>query len=505
LACLAAGCGGGADNPAERAAAPGTADSGSATAASRPADAPPPSAKADSPTPQPSEKPMARQAEGDESQAAALPRGPRTLADLMGDAPDAVSAWVPDLPRVEVDEVRAAAAGVHKLSGLRLLLYTDLPVDDEIGALPAAFEQAFPEWCRYFGVDPSQHADWQMTGFLIGDKSRFEKLGLLPEDLPPFEHGFSRNFEFWLYEQPSAYYRRHLVLHEGTHGFMNTLLRSCGPPWYMEGVAELLATHHWKDGVLTMGYMPQDRDEVPMWGRIKIINNDYAAQRAQQLDRVLDYQPAQYSHTEPYAWCWAAAALLDRHPTYRERFREMRRFVVEPGFNGRFRELIGPDWQDLCEQWQVFVAGLEYGYDVPAAAIRRAPGEPLPAEGARVSVDAACGWQSGGVRLEAGRAYRISAQGRYQVADTPQVWWCEPGGVSIRYYQGRPLGMLLAAVAVDTPGKDEISNLIQPVAVGLETTLTPDRSGTLYLRINDSAAELSDNAGALTVAIKPLP
>lgn len=334
---------------------------------------------------------------------------------------------------------------------------------------------------------------------------RFEKLGLLPKDLPPFEHGFCRNFEFWLFEQASPYYRRHLVLHEGTHGFMMTLMGACGPPWYMEGIAELLATHRWKDGVLTMGYMPQTKDEVPMWGRVKIVKDDYAAQRAQQLDFVLDYKPSQYAQTEPYAWCWAAATLLDRHPRYQERFREMGRFVTDPDFNERFRKLIGADWPDLCEQWQVFVAGLEYGDDVPAAAIRRAPGEPLPAEGKRVTVDAAAGWQSSGVRLEAHTTYRISAQGRYQVANTPQVWWCEPGGVSIRYYQGKPLGMLLAAVHVDPPGEAKISNLIQPVAVGLETTLTPDQSGTLYLRINDSAAELSDNAGTLAVEIKPLP
>ena len=41
--------------------------------------------------------------------------------------------------------------------------------------------------------------------------------------------------------------------------------------------------------------------------------------------------------------------------------------------------------------------------------------------------------------------------------------------------------------------------------LSLETTLTPEQSGTLYLRINDSAAELSDNAGTLAVEIKPLP
>ena len=61
-----------------------------------------------------------------------------------------------------------------------------------------------------------------------------------------------------------------------------------------------------------------------------------------------------------------------------------------------------------------------------------------------VSVAADRGWQSSGVRVDAGKSYRLRAAGRYQVADRPQPWPCEPGGVSIRYYRGRPLGILLA-------------------------------------------------------------
>ena len=87
---------------------------------------------------------------------------------------------------------------------------------------------------------------WRMTGFLMKDKARFAERGLLPGDLPPFAHGYSRGRNLWLYEQPSDYYRRHLLLHEGTHGFMNTILGGCGPPWYMEGMAELLGTHRWR-------------------------------------------------------------------------------------------------------------------------------------------------------------------------------------------------------------------------------------------------------------------
>ena len=94
------------------------------------------------------------------------------------------------------------------------------------------------------------------------DKARFVAAGLLPEDVPvPPGRGFTRDDRSWLYEQPSDFYRRELLLHEGTHGFMFTLLGSCGPPWYMEGLAEDLGTHRLEDGRLTLGYMPKSRAE----------------------------------------------------------------------------------------------------------------------------------------------------------------------------------------------------------------------------------------------------
>ncbi len=120
-----------------------------------------------------------------------------------------------------------------------------------------------------------------------------------------------------------------------------------------------------------------------------------------------------------------------------------------------------------------------------------------------VNIAADRGWQNSGWRLEAGVTYRLTAAGRYQVATQPKVWWCEPGGVSIRYYQHRPLGILLAAVRPDHPPPGSTSALLRPTVVGLGTTLSPHETGTLFLKINDSAGELDDNAGELTVKIRP--
>ena len=175
--------------------------------------------------------------------------------------------------------------------------------------------------------------------------------------------------------------------------------------------------------------------------------------------------------------------------------------MLAADFDRQFYTALGKDWNDLREEWQLFVIGLEYGHDVARTAVDFTPGKPLPASGGRVTVAADRGWQNSGLRLDGGVTYRLAASGRYQVGDVPKIWWCEPGGVSIRYYRGRPLGILLAAVRPDRSEPQRTSALLRPTVVGLATTLSPQASGTLYLKINDSAAELADNAGQLQVEI----
>lgn len=448
-------------------------------------------------------------------------RSGRSLADLL-EVDDGPGNFVPGMPRATIDEAKASAAGIRKIAGRRLILFTDLPYDPEIEQLPEVFEQAFPAWCEYFGIDPKVHPTWHMTGFLMKDGDRFRRAGLLPAMLPAFKNGFAVNYDLWLYEQPTAYYRRHLLLHEGTHGFMNTVLRSCGPPWYMEGMAELLGTHRWKDGQLALGVIPKSRDDVPMWGRVRKIQDLFVQDQALSFDQVVGFRVSAHQHNEAYAWSWAIAAFLDHHPRYRDRFRAMSRSVEARDFNQKFRQMIADDWEHVSEEWQLFVAGIEYGYDVPRMAIDFSPGAAPEPKWNVARVDSEVGWQNSGFRLEAGTNYEIRARGRYEIARGPAsrasattddktpvapatepIWWCEPGGVTIRYYRGLPLGMLVAAVRPEQPTA-KASPLLEPLSVGLGTVLRPKLSGTLFLRINDSAAELAENAGGLDVAIRPV-
>ncbi|MGD9720620.1 MAG: hypothetical protein AB7O59_16545 [Pirellulales bacterium] len=402
------------------------------------------------------------------------------------------------------DELRPAdeAGKIRRLESQHLTLYTDLPAGPEVDALPGLFDQAFDQWCAYFDIDPKEHAEWRVRGHLMQSRERFEAAGFVPAEVPDFTSGFALGDRLWCYDQTSEYYRRHLLLHEGTHAFMQTLVGGVGPPWYAEGMAELLATHRLADGRLTLDYFPRTRDEVSKWGRIEIVGSDFAARRAKTLDKVFAFSPPRDAENEWYGWCWAAAAFFDGHPRYRDRFRAARQLIDRPDFNAELRRAFGDDWPQVQEDWQLFVANLDYGYDFERMDLDRTPGTPLPAGGGRARVAADRGWQASGVRLQSGKKYRLHASGRYQVASAPRVWWCEPGGVTIRYYHAQPLGILLAAVRAD--GDDAgTSGLVRPAVVGRETVFTAPRDGNLYFRVNDSAGSLGDNAGSLEVEIVP--
>jgi hypothetical protein len=329
----------------------------------------------------------------------------------------------------------------------------------------------------------------------------------LPDNVPKFQHGYSWDERLWINEQPSDYYRRHLLLHEGTHAFMNTILGGCGPAWYREGMAEYFGTHRWHDGQLTLAYMPRNRDEVLQWGRIRIIQDAVAKRQALRLKQVIEFPLDAIAETEFYAWTWAAITFLDKHLRYQERFRRLLPFVQQNDFTERFYRDFKEDWQELCEEWQLMVVNLEYGYDVARCAVDFTPGKPISdAKNAKsVTVAADRGWQNSGLQLESGKTYSFTAAGRYQVAKTTDVWWSEPNGVSIRYYRGQPLGILLTAVRPARPALGSSSALLRPIVVGLHAAITPTETGTLFFKINDSAGELDDNQGTLHVHVQPRP
>ena len=405
-------------------------------------------------------------------------------------------------PLRAIDEGRARAAGIRKLAGKHLLLFTDVASEPSVEELPAVFDAAFPQWCEHLGLNAQANAGWQMRGFLIKDRERFEAAGLWPADLPQFLNGYTRRREFWLYNQSSEYYRRHLMLHEGVHGIMFTLQESNGPAWYMEGAAELLATHHWANGKLALPYFPARPTEVPKLGRIEIVQADFKQGQGKHLRDVLAMKNRVYLENGPYAWSWAAAAFLYGHPAYRDRFRTLMKRPAYGDFNETFKQAYAPDAQQLVEEWQVFVSELAHGYDFERTRLDFSSAKTTPTTGSPVRLDIAAdrGWQNTGLRLEADKRYQLTAKGRYTLANEPKPWISEPGGVTIRYHRGLPLGILLAVVRPDEAVTGP-SPFYSPQVIGTGSSVEPKRTGTLYLRINDFAGELADNVGAALVLL----
>ena len=400
-----------------------------------------------------------------------------------------------------INEALVRSAGIRKLSGQHVVIYTDLPEQPEIDQLPVLFDQAVPQWAEYFSVSGDVLERWKINGYVMRDKQRFQLAGLIPDNLPSFLHGYQWGHEMWIYEQENAYYRQHLLLHEGTHAFMKHFLGSAGPPWFMEGIAEMLGTHTWNDGQLQLGFFPKNRERLPYWGRVKIVRDEVRVHRAKTLATVMNTDENAFLDVKAYAWSWAATTLLDKHPRYQKKLREMIRHVNDPEFTRKIRELFEEDWDKLNEEWQLFVLNMNYGYDIAREAVVYRVGQPLRSDKITFKIAVDRGWQSSGVVLESDRRYRVSATGRFQIATSDQPWWCEPNGITIRYHDNRPLGILLGAIRGD-PSGTHVTPLARPQVVGLKRKIRPKQSGTLFLRVNDSPAELAENVGSVEITVE---
>ncbi|MDA0658855.1 MAG: hypothetical protein O3C60_08410 [Planctomycetota bacterium] len=392
---------------------------------------------------------------------------------------------------------------IRVVEGDNLTLFTDHPPNEEINSLPVLFTQALPGWREYFGCAHVPIAAWHMRGYLMQDPERFRQAGLLPPDLPPFLHGYQRQDEFWLYDQPSDYYRRHLVLHEGTHGFAHRVGAEPLDPWLREGIAERLATHLWDQQELVLRWFPSHRDQVPHWGRIKIIQDEIAQQRYLSLREVVTLPEIAFRRNEGYAWSWAAVMFFELHPATAKVFLKWRESLTSSrGTLNTFAGRVSGMDAELEDDWYLFVRELRYGKEFTPLTIsdHKLPPQDLADAGIALQVDARLGWQNTGVRLLANRSYQIQAEGRYVVATEPRPWWTEPGGVTIDYVGGRPLGQLLAAVAPVEPGRRGPS-LADPAGVGSSGVVRPTKGGVLFLRVNDRAGDLRDNEGTLRVTV----
>lgn len=407
------------------------------------------------------------------------------------------------------DAADLAALGIHTYRSARMTLWTDI-APDAAEPLPPLVDQFYGQLVAGLGPLPPARdgAEFHVYGYLMADEAKFREAGCLPEDLPTFEHGRNRNNVFWMREQPFAYYREHLLLHEVTHCYMLASTHTeLYPVWVMEGLAEFYGTHRVDAaGKLHTGILPDSPESAAGFGRISLIRTAFAEQRGKTVAKVLQLLPAEFDKPEAYAWSWGLSHFLLTHPRYGETFRDVLREAPGPGFSRELARRYQSVERDLLSEWMLFVVNLCYGYDTQRAAIDFRPGRPLGETPGACTIRADRGWQSSEILVEAGETYRISATGRVTLADEPKPWVSEPQGITFRYHDGWPLGLLLMCVRSETGltgGADD--SLRQALPVGREAEFTTPVTGTVYLRVNDGWNSLADNTGSFEVTLNREP
>ncbi len=247
-------------------------------------------------------------------------------------------------------------------------------------------------------------------------------------------------------------------------------------------------------------------------GRIELLNQSRQAKFCYQLSNLYHIQPNDFYRTESYAWVWALASLLDKHPRYRDEFKALQQQSQGQKIDELWAKFSERHAATLELDLQQYVSDAIYGYDWERTALELRAGKAFPpgVNSARVTVSAERGWQSTKIELQQGHKYRINAQGKALLRREPEPWTSEANGITLRYHSGLPLGTLLGMII---PAKrDQESPLIlkdhaqaasfmQPLVLGKSSEFIAPRMGTLYLKINDSAAELSDNQDGYEVEI----
>ncbi len=403
-----------------------------------------------------------------------------------------------------------AQIGIFKYESVRLKLYSDIDPKNA-KTLPLLMDQAYDAWVEYFGPLPPnrERTEYQLTGYIIANKTLFKRAGLLPHDLPQFLHGRHRGAEFWMNDQAHDYYRRHLMIHEGTHCFMTTMSSMGAPIWYMEGIAELFGGHWFdKTGKAHFRVMPHNVPDFAGFGRIIIIQQEVKARGYRTLQQVTSLRLKDSLRIESYAWSWALCKFLDTHPRYRDRFRELGRCTTDSKFKAAFRKLFNPELPRIWTEWPVFATNLVHGYDFERSAIDFREGMRLGDRGVanRIEIVADRSWQSSGIRVEKGCAYEVTASGQFTVAQKPIPWISKPNGITFRYYQGRPLGLLVAAVRTNSPSGDPgRESMLHVIVIGNKKRFIAQTMGTLYFRVNDFPSELANNSGKVLIVVRKSP
>lgn len=418
--------------------------------------------------------------------------------------------------RPAINELRLQQNGIRLLESKRLRLLTDLPEQDAAG-LPDLADELFEALEQHFGKLPPaiDGSEFQVTGHLIADEKKFQAAGLMPSAAFTFDHGRHLNYQFWMYNTPKNYYRRHLLLHEFTHCFMTceSGMQDIPPLWYIEGMAEYFATHrtHEADGSnqkTVFGILPTAEAGFEGWGRIAELRRSFPQKFGQHsqhltipsLNEVMPTTVTEFGTNLQYARSWALCWLLQTHSDYAAVFRSLSSRRRRTEFLTQLNSIRKSADAHLTADWLLTVETLREGFDVkrsfPVHAEQTVSATELAGQPFQFNLRSANDWQDSGLRLSKNEAVRITCSGRYQVNSEPAPWISEPQGVSIEYYRGRPLGEI-SGIFVGRDG-DFISARFP---IGRSSVIKSSRNCSLWLQVNDSPASRENNDGTAQILI----
>jgi len=414
---------------------------------------------------------------------------------------------------VWADDVQGGDAWVTK-EGRYVRLVTDLPDSESLVQWVAAFDAAVPLWVEYWGRDLEALRGWRITAYIMVDKSKFVAAGTLPRTLPDFRFGYQVGNRIWVLHQPEDYYNRHLLLHEGAHAITDHLFGGGGPPWFMEGTAEWMSTHLWQpptspleSSQVTIGIVPESSGAAQGWGRIELIGDARRHKRVPSLESVMKYNDAAHREVEPYAWSWLAATLLEMYPDYRRVRREAAVHAADrsPQFNSNVYAKLRTQWPILSARWNLLAHDIDYGWDSSHQMIDLPTSlDPLGSE-VQMNLNASHGWQSAPIKLSGGQSVKITSAGRYKIRESTRDWYSESDGITIHYYQGQPIGKLIARLLPMSPvsGGPYVTPP-EDFAIGASGVITASQESWLLLKVNEAPGEYADNEGELAIELDPV-
>ncbi|MCE3014701.1 MAG: basic secretory family protein [Pirellula sp.] len=403
-------------------------------------------------------------------------------------------------------DITQTEQGFNKLTTSRISIITDLELDDELKRWPVYLDQAIEQWKTVFAPVPIKLEGLQTTVYLIGDKAKWQRLGLL-DQLPNLIDGYQAGDQLYVVDQPSTYYRRLLFLHEATHWIMYRWQGGAGSPWLMEGMADYQGTHELREGRLRLGFFPSRADQVPYWGRLRLISDTMNKSSAPKLSEIVAFRDMQERRMERYSWSWAACTFFATHPELRDDFQHLYRGQLDYSFesSARWLRALENDWKKLSIQWRCFVDDLDYGMDLTRSALEWGSLESrllTQGEESDFMLSADRGWQSIGILLESGESIELSAEGRVVVREFAdgKKWSSEPPGLTVEYHRGKPLGCLIGVLA--SVEQEQPSACWETVRIGKRAVLKASQKSILLLKINESSQDLADNQGTFNVSIR---